>query len=127
MPSLLKPRIARRPHLERETPLVAIAAARQVVEEVSSYLDHPLPGRFAARLAHRARVNFANSTSFREKLSRPGDAGRENLYLFLRHWLAAFLHADHPALYAQLPSNFSTGKPLPANRLLSNEARLLLC
>jgi hypothetical protein len=78
MPTLAKPRITRRPQLERVTPLVAVAAARQVVEEVSVYLDQPLPSRYAARLAHRTRVNFANSASFRGKLSRPGDAGRES-------------------------------------------------
>jgi hypothetical protein len=81
MPTLAKTRVARRPQLERATQLIVIAAARQVVEEVSVYLDQPLPSRYAARLAHRARVNFANSASFRGKLSRPGDTGRERLYL----------------------------------------------
>jgi len=111
MSTRLKPRIARRPQLERETPL--IATAHQVIEEVSRYLDLPLPSRYADQLAHRARVNFANSASFREKRSRRGDAGHEQLYLFMRHWLAARLQLERPALFARLPRAFAAGEELP--------------
>ena len=125
MPAPAKPRIRRRPQLERETPIVAIAAARQIVEEVSRYLDQPLPPRYAARLAHRARAIYANSPSFRARINAPGDTGRDWLYLFMRHWFAAILKADCSACYDQLPASFSTGEPLPTTRDLSPDARLL--
>jgi hypothetical protein len=102
--------------LEHRTPLVAIAAARQVVEEASLWLGVPLPTRYAAGLAHRARRVFAHSVSFREKLRRPGDAGRDLLYVFMRHWLAARLHEERPYLYTRLPHGFAVGHPCPAGR-----------
>jgi len=125
MSTLLKSRVVHRPKLEHETPLVAIAAARQVIEEVSRYLDLPLPTRYAARLANRARVNYANSSAFRSRINTPGDSGREKLYQYMRHWFAAYLQSNHPELYDQLPSGFSVGQPLPASRHLSPYAQLL--
>jgi hypothetical protein len=109
-PSLNKPsRKARRPVLQRDTPLVPIAAAETVIEEVSQWLGEPLPRRYAAALAHRARRCYAHGHFFRLRLREPGDRGREWLYVFLRHWLAARLQADRPHLYARLPLSFSIG------------------
>ena len=106
-------RKARRPQLEHRTPLVAIAAAWQVIEETSLWLGAPLPTRYAHGLAHRACRVFAHSASFREKLCRPGNAGRDLLYVFMRHWLAARLQAERPHLFGRLPSEFRVGAPLP--------------
>ena len=132
----LRPRVARRPQLERDTPIVAIAAARQVVEEASLWLGVPLHARHAAALAFRARVTYAHSPSFRTKLRRPGDAGRDTLYVFMRHWLAARHTETSPALFARLPADYAWGgvelpftaptrHPAPAEGL-SVEARSLL-
>ena len=112
-----------RPQLERRTPIVPSAVARQVVEEASRWLGQPLPARYAAGLAQRARRIYAHSPSFRRKLDQLGDAGRNTLYVFMRHWLAARLHEERPALYRRLPAEYSIGQPLPVH--LSNEARLL--
>lgn len=103
----------RTPQLERETALVPLAAARQVIEEVSLWLGTPLHGRYAARLAFQARRIYAHSASFRAKLRRPGDHGRDTLYVFMRHWLAARLQAERPDLYARLPRDFACGAELP--------------
>jgi hypothetical protein len=62
-------------------------------------------------LAFRAHRCYAHSPSFREKMRRPGDECRDQLYLFLRHWLAARLYADRHDLYVRLPRGFSTGEP----------------
>ena len=126
-------RRARRPQLETDTPIVALAIARQVVEEASLFLSVPLPSRYAAGLAHRARRVFAHSALYRPRFAAAGDAGRDRLYVFMRHWLAARLHAERPALYARLPAGFSSGEPAPLRPaphtgsvvLMSNEARLL--
>jgi hypothetical protein len=133
MPSLTRlPRRARLPQLEARTLLVAIAAARHVLEEASLWLGEPLPPRYAAGLAFRAKITFAHSASFRRGFSRRADAGRDHLYVYLRHWLAARLHADRPRLFRKLPAGYCTGEPLPASTkalsegvTLSNEARLL--
>ncbi|HLP09166.1 MAG TPA: hypothetical protein VK178_13455 [Opitutaceae bacterium] len=109
-------RVARRPQLEIDTPLVALAAARSVLDEAAVLVGRPLPARFAARLAHRARRVYAHSDSFRRKLRARGDSGRDWLHVFLRHWLAALLRDECPALFARLPAAFANGNPcaLPA-------------
>lgn len=130
-------RKARRPQLEPRTLLVPIAAARQVVEEASFWLGVALPGRYAAGLAFRAQIIYAHSPSFREKLDRPGSAGRDLLYVFMRHWFAARLRVERYDLFVRLPHSYWVGKPLPLPSpypplagaygivYLSNETRLL--
>lgn len=110
----LRLRRARRPQLERSTQLVPIAAAREVVEEASRWLGVPLPARYATGLAHRACRVFAHSPSFRKKLLRPGAAGRDILWIFLRHWLAARLRTEDYALFRRLPAEYAAGVELPA-------------
>jgi hypothetical protein len=63
--------------LERDTAIIALAAARQVVEEAERWLGVILPTRYAAGLAHRARVTYAHGASFRQNLRRSGDEGRD--------------------------------------------------
>lgn len=106
-------RVARRPQLQKVTLLVPGAVARNVVEEVSRWLGVVLPSRYAARLAFQAERCFAHSPSFREKIDRPGHRGRDLLYVFMRHWLAARLHEERPALFRRLPREFSAGAELP--------------
>lgn len=106
-------RRARNPQIVPCTQLVPIAAAREVLDEASRWLGVTLPSRYAVRLASHAHLIYANSPSFRRALARPGDAARDRLYLFLRHWLAARLHAERPALHARLPRDYNTGAPLP--------------
>ena len=103
-------------------------------------VDQPLPERFAARLAHRARRVYAHSDSFRRRVRGSGDRGRDQLFVFLRHWLAALLHEERPTLFRRLPPAFANGLPClcsghaefqlgsPASRetYLSNEARQLI-
>lgn len=105
-------RKARNPQIVSRTQLVPLAAAREVLDEASRWLGVTLPSRYAVRLASHAHLIYANSPSFRRALARPGDAARDRLYVFLRHWLAARLHAERPALYARLPRTYSTGEPL---------------
>ncbi|MDD2763737.1 MAG: hypothetical protein PHE83_07170 [Opitutaceae bacterium] len=111
MPAIAVCHHSRRPQLECETPLVPLAAAETVIEEASQWLSQPLPRRYAPALAHRARRCYAHGHFFRRRLREPGDRGRDWLYCFLRHWLAARLQADRPHLYARLPLSFSAGKP----------------
>jgi hypothetical protein len=95
--------------LERDTPIIAQAAAQQVVEEASRWLGVALPARYAAGLAHRARVTYAHGAAFRQKLRRAGDEGRDTLYAFMRHWLAARLLAERPEWFARLPKDYAWG------------------
>ncbi len=111
MTTLLRRR-ARNPQIVARTQLVPLAAAREVVDGASRWLGVALPSRYAYRLASHAHLIYANSPGFRRALARPGDAARDRLYTFLRHCLAARLHAERPALHARLPRDYNTGAPL---------------
>lgn len=119
-----KRRKARRPQLERDTPLVAMPAAQTVVEEASLHLGTPLPERLATRIAHQARRTFAHSAQFRILVGAKGDRGRDLLYVFMRHWLAARLLEDLPDLYSRLPSGFANGVALSGRTRLVPAALL---
>lgn len=118
-----------RPRLERETLLAPQAAAERVIEETTGWIGTRLPRRYALRLAWQARIIFAQSPSFREKIRRPGDRGRDLLHDFMRHWLAARLKSERPELFRALPAGFAWGEspaapairmpPPPAARKLS--------
>lgn len=101
----------RRHSLERDTPLVALAAAREVVAEAARWLGVTLPEAHAVWLAGRARTCYARSASFRSKLARRGggDEDRETLYAYLRHWLAARFYETEPSLFARLPAGYAWG------------------
>jgi len=133
MPTPALRRHGLRPQLEDCTPIVAIAIARQIVEEASLWFGEPLPTRYAAGLAHRAHRFFVHSPRHRRRWIASPEAGRDWLYVFMRHWLAGRLYLERPALYARLPARYAAGEPLPATpappcaaALLSNDARLLL-
>ena len=116
-------RRARRPQLEAETPIVAIAVARQVVEEATRWLGEPLPSRYAAGLAHRARRVFAHSGPYRRRMASAGEAGRDWVYALMRHWLAARLQEERPGAYARLPRGFALGEELAGGRKPERGAR----
>ncbi|MEO5959803.1 MAG: hypothetical protein ABIR80_11840 [Opitutaceae bacterium] len=106
-------RRARNPQIVERTQLVPIVAARVVLDEASRHLGVELPRRYAAGLAYRAHITYAYSPSYRRALHRPGELGRDRLYVFLRHWLADRLHRERPALFARLPADYAKGAPLP--------------
>lgn len=115
------PAPAKRRHLQPQialrTQLVPLTAAREVVDEASHWLGQRLPTRYAFGLAARAHVTYANSPSFRRTVEGLGDAGREKLYLYLRHWLAARLHTERPHLFARLLRDYATGAEWPVTPL----------
>lgn len=88
---------------EEETSLIPEVVALVVVEEMERHLKTALPRSYVADLADKARTCYAHNDRVRRRLRAPGDHGREWLYVFMRHWLAARLQADRPHLYARLP------------------------
>ena len=116
MPTVRSIHRARRPQIEELFALLPIAAARQVVAGAARWLCVPLPERYATRLAIQARRCYARSELFRKKICRPGDKGRDLLYVFMRHWLAARLKSERPSLYARLPRDYDRGAELPVNK-----------
>lgn len=99
--------------LERETLLMPEAIAASVVQEAERFLGAELPGSFTGRLAAKAELLYARHRHFHQAVNRPGNAGRENLYMFMRHWTAGWLKRERSALYKRLPASFAMGQRLP--------------
>ena len=99
--------------LERDTLLMPEAIADSVVAEASRNLDAELPADFPDRLSAKAYHLYPRHRYFHKVLNRPGDRGRHNLYVYMRHWTAGWLQRERPALYRRLPCSYANGHPLP--------------
>ena len=105
-----------RRRIEHVTPVVPRAVAEGVWEEACVWLDEALPPAWIQRLEVRANVTFTRNARFRQTIRRGGDAGRDWLWAFMRHWLAAMIRRRDPRLYARLPAEYSAGRELPEPR-----------
>jgi hypothetical protein len=107
--------IARPPRrrIQNDTPIVPRAVADAVWREASVYLKAELPQAWVRRITIRANLVYQRNARFRALLRKNGDAGRDWLWAFTRHWLAALLRKHQPALHAQLPESYNVGEELP--------------
>ncbi|HEY5345978.1 MAG TPA: hypothetical protein VIK62_06500 [Verrucomicrobiae bacterium] len=99
--------------LERDTLLTPEWIAESVVQEVERFLKAELPENFAERLAAKAHHLYPRHPHFHKGMNRPGNRGRENLLMFMRHWTASWLRRECSALYKKLPYAFANGQRLP--------------
>ncbi len=99
--------------IEHDTPIVPHAVASAVWEEAGAWLGEELPREWRARLMERAEAVYTSNARVRRRLRSPGNGGRDWLWTFTRHWLAALLWHHRPDLHARLPDSFNVGHPLP--------------
>ncbi len=99
--------------LERDTMLTPEWVAESVVQEAERFLKADPPANFAERLATKAHYLYPRHKHFKQMLNRPGNAGRNNLYMYMRHWTAAWLKRERYALHKKLPWSYSLGHRLP--------------
>jgi hypothetical protein len=99
--------------LERDTLLTPEWIAESVVQEVERFLKADLPNNFAERLAAKAHHLYPRRKHFHKGINRPGNRGRENLLMFMRHWTAAWLKRGRNPLHKKLPRSFGMGHRLP--------------
>lgn len=98
--------------LERDTLLTPEWVAESVVQETERVLKADLPADFVERLAAKAYRLYPRHRHFKQMLNRPGNTGRNNLCMYMRHWTAAWLKRERSALYKKLPWSFALGLPL---------------
>ena len=104
-----------RPGIERQTEIMPWVIADSVLGEASRWLHTDLPPEWADWLDARAERSFARRGQFHRLISangNSGNAGRDNLCKFMRHWLASRLARARPALYRRLPPSYSLGVAL---------------
>lgn len=98
--------------LERDTSLTPEWIAESVVQEVEGFLNASVPVDFPARLAAKAYYCYDHNKHFHKGLNRAGNGGRATLFMFMRHWTAAWLKREKAALYKKLPYSFGNGQRL---------------
>ena len=106
----------RRRHIEQETPIVPCAVAEAVWEEACVWLGEELPREWVRRLTVRADVAYTRNVAFRRQIHCSGDAGRDWLWAFTRHWLAAMIRKRRSELHRLLPASYNVGGTLPQLR-----------
>ena len=99
--------------IEHDTPIVPHAVASAVWEEAGAWLGEELPREWRARLMERAEAVYASNARVSRRLRGPDNSGRDWLWTFMRHWLAALLDLERPDLYQCLPEDFNLGHRLP--------------
>ena len=104
---------ALRPGLEQDTDLMPWLIAETVCAEVARFLAVELPDRYAVWLDAKAERCYSGRRHFYKLMQGRGNAARDRLYMFMRHWLASFLHLERPDLFRCLPVSFANGRRLP--------------
>lgn len=107
--------------------LLPEVVAQTLLREVAQVTECPVEDqtRLITYLARRAEEVAAANESFCRKLR--GGQGREWLYSFMRHWLAAELARSQPALFRRLPPRYAMGDPETGRRPLPERAYLMNC
>ena len=80
----------------------------QELVQVTEFRVADQPRLIAYLVQHAEEIAAANER-FRRKLR--GKLGREWLYAFMRHWLAAELKRTQPAVFNRLPPRYAMGDP----------------
>jgi hypothetical protein len=116
-PSGLRARKSR--SIEEETVIAPWIVASSVWEEASVWLKEELPREWIERLARMAENLYLLNSQFRRRARGRGNAGRDYVWAFMRHWLSALLYRRRPGLYARLPDRYALGDPPPAKSTAS--------
>lgn len=99
--------------IDWDTPILPHIVAWAVCNEAAAWLGSPLPTKWVRELSARANTIYAHNERFRRRIRGAGNRGRDYLWMFVRHWLAALLQERRPRLFARLPASYSTGSGLP--------------
>jgi len=102
--------------IEDDTPILPELVAESVVDEAARLA----PGCASELLSRRdelaaaltARANAAYGadpdSTWSRSIRGAGNRGRDTLYAFMRHWLAADLKRNSPVVFSALPRNYGT-------------------
>ena len=90
-----------------------------VVDAASQWLNTDLSEEWTELLDAKAERCFARHKQFHRLIcskASHGNAGRDTLYMFMRHWLAGILYTKRRDLHRLLPQSYCLGAPLPSSR-----------
>lgn len=97
-------------NIEDETPIMPWIVADSAIGDAQSHLprDVEIPNSrdLADELSDYANKIYKRNERFRKKIRARGNSGRDTLFMFMRHWIASFLHDKHRAIFNQLPRGY---------------------
>jgi hypothetical protein len=97
--------------IEDETPIIPWLIAESVAREAYTITgSKQLTDQLTAHLVEKAERIYQNNADFRKGLKSEG--GRDKLYMFMRHWSAAFLCTEGVARNI-IPVRWINGLSLP--------------
>lgn len=103
--------------IEDDTPILPDVVAESVVEKVEAKYGITLGRAAADRLVARQARLYASNASWRKKMNARGNKGRDTLYAFMLHWLAADMKTRHPSVSRAVAEAAWYGTPLPTLNL----------
>ena len=110
----LKIKAAKKFSIEADTSILVDVVAESVCDEASRLLDKPLDDeRLIGYLVEHAETIYANNPNFRKNIrseANHGNAGRDYLYSYMRHWLASKLSKQGYSRKLLIDSGFSMGE-----------------
>ena len=94
-----------------DTSIIPEAVAEAVVDDVQNLTGENLKNHRAAEnhLVGHAEAVYAHNVTFRKKVQSEadhGNAGRDYLYMFMRHWLASWLKKHESKVFRKLPHGY---------------------
>ena len=97
-----------------DTGLLPYAVADGVLEEVERYTGDSIAFKrtLAETLGEKAETVYKLNAQFHRMIK--GAAGRDQLWAFMRHWVAAELRRTQPQIGRKLPASFANGAELPS-------------
>jgi len=110
-------------NIEDDTPIMPWLVAESVIEEVVRFATskgledeanklYDVSRDLSEKLSDDANKIYKANKKFAKQMNAPGDKGRDQLYVWMRHWLSAELKKKHPKIFSVLPQSFMTGKEL---------------
>lgn len=96
-----------------DTVLLPVLAADKIINELAVSFDRrgmvlPVADGLAEKLAEKAESFYQTCEVFRDEMNADGNDGRDNLYAWMRLWLAA----EYPLgseVHLHLPPDFCVG------------------
>lgn len=99
--------------IAEDTVLIPQIIADGVMQEAAIATGFEMPASYGEYLCDRAETIYRHNDDFANRVNGKGDTGRDLLYAFMRHWLAAKLKQDQPPLFDRLPPGFANGEEPP--------------
>jgi hypothetical protein len=102
--------------IDADTGIIPEAIAAAVVDDVQRLLpgDNIKNYRMAEKyLVGHAEAVYAANKDFRKKVQSEaddGNAGRDYLFTYMRHWLAAWLKKHDSKVFRKLPHGYGSGR-----------------